>query len=187
MPFPKERIAARFNTDLTNYTASLRGVHIILGMTVLVMLPSYLMIPNVLAAGPCSSTSSDWTDPSLCGHGSMIAIIVTTHDSNLETKLAAFDAQNGLPSCTVQNGCLEIATPYGPSNPNPASNSDMSPFVAAAHKSSPGAKILVVEAKSTSWQDKYDAANYAITQPDVVKVSSVSYSKVVMIIGLVLK
>lgn len=117
----------------------------------------------------------------------MIAVIVTAHDANLESKLAAYDASNGLPACTVENGCLEIAIPFGVSNPNPSSKVDMAPFVAQVHQSSPGSKILVVEAKSTGWQDKYDAANYAGTLPDVAKVTSVSYSKVVMIIGLVLK
>ncbi|MDE1829690.1 MAG: hypothetical protein KGI25_05150 [Thaumarchaeota archaeon] len=78
-------------------------------------------------------------------------------------------------------------TPFGTPNSNPASNSDTSSFVAQVHQSSPESKILVVEAKSISWQDKYDAANYAKTLPDVARVSSVSYSKVVMILGLVLK
>jgi hypothetical protein len=117
----------------------------------------------------------------------MIEIIVTTHDPALENKLAAYDAQFGLPPCTVENGCLEITTPYGMSTSNPSSNSDMSHFVEQVHQATPGAKILVVEAKSISWQDKYDAANYVKTLPEVEKVSSVSYSIVVMIIGLVLK
>ncbi len=156
-------------------------------MISLFILSSALAIPNVFAASSCSNTSSNWTNSSLCGHGSMIAIIVTSHDPSLENKLAVYDAQFGLPACTVNNGCLEIATPYGISNSNPSSNSDMSPFVAQAHQAAPGAKILVVEAKSISWYDKYDAANYAKSLPEVAKVSSISYSKVVMIIGLLLK
>lgn len=154
-------------------------------MIFLFILSSSLTIPNVLAASSCSSTSG--TDSSLCGRGTMIAIIVTTHDPALENKLAAYDAQFGLPPCTVENGCLEITTPYGMSTSNPSSNSDMSHFVEQVHQATPGAKILVVEAKSISWQDKYDAANYVKTLPEVEKVSSVSYSIVVMIIGLVLK
>ena len=117
----------------------------------------------------------------------MIAIIVTSHDPNLENKLAAYSAQNGLPVCTVENGCLEIAKPYGESNFNPSLNSEVSPFIEQAHQAMPGAKILVVEAKSISWQDKMDAANYAKTLPEVKNVYSVSYSIVVMIIGLILK
>lgn len=117
----------------------------------------------------------------------MIAIIVTSHDPTLENDLAAYDAQSGLPACTVANNCLEIVTPFGLSNSNPPSTSDVSLYVAQAHQAAPGAKILVVEAKSTSWQDKYNAASYAENLPEVAKVSSVSYSKVVMELGLVLK
>ena len=155
-------------------------------MVFLFILSSPLIISNVLAASSCSTTSN-WTDSSLCGRGTMIAIIVTSHDPALENKLAVYDAQFGLPVCTKENGCLEIATPYGISNSNPSSNSDMSPFVEQVHQATPGAKILVVEAKSISLQDKWDAADYAKTLPEVEKVSSVSYSIVVMIIGLVLK
>lgn len=117
----------------------------------------------------------------------MTAIIVTTHDDDLESKLGAYDLKNHLPACTTVNGCIQILTPFGTSDSNPASYSDMSLFVEQVHRYSPGSKILVVEAKSTSWQDKYDAAHYAETRPDVAKVSSISYSKVIMIVGMVLK
>ena len=160
---------------------------IFIGLIIFFFLVSTLTISNVFAASSCSETSLNWTDSSLCGHGTMIAVIVTSHEPDLENKLAKFDAQSGLPNCTVENGCLEIATPYGISNFNPSSNSEMSPFVEQVHKTAPGAKILVVEAKSISWQDKMDAAYYAKTLPEVKKVSSVSYSIVVMIIGLILK
>ena len=147
---------------------------------------SHLTNPVVFAAS-CTTTSSNWADSSLCGHGAMTTIIVTSHDTALESKLAEYNTQFGLPACTVENGCLKIATPYGISNSNPSSNLDLSPFVEQAHQTAPGAKILVVEAKSISWDDKDDAASYAKTLPEVVKVTSISYSKVVMIIGLVLK
>ncbi len=158
---------------------------ILIGVAFL-FLAAYFTISNVFASS-CSETSTTWTDSSLCGHGTMIAVIVTSHDPALEDKLAAYSAQSGLPDCTVENGCLEFATPYGTSNFNPASNAEMAPFVEQAHNTAPGAKILVVEAKSISWQDKWDAANYATTLPEVKRVSSVSYSIVVMIIGLILK
>ncbi|GEM_PF-5988837 len=180
------RIAASFNTSVIHMISRLNKGNIVVGTAFLLAIPS-MMIPNVLATSTCSNSSSNWADQSLCGHGAMLAIIVTSHDVNLESKLAAYNAQHNLPACTVENGCLEIATPYGISRSNPASNADMSSFVIQAHQSLPGAKILVVEAKSISWQDKYDAANYAKTLPEVAKVFSVSYSKVVMIIGLTLK
>lgn len=147
-------------------------------------LVSFVAIPNVLAS---SCSGNLLSDSSVCEHGTMIAVIVTSHDPNLEEQLDVYDAQYGLPPCTVENGCLEIATPFGISNSNPSSNSDILPFVGQAHQASPEAKILVVEAKSISWQDKNDAVNYVKMLPEVAKVSSVSYSKVVMVIGLELK
>ncbi|HUH61319.1 MAG TPA: hypothetical protein VLY66_00100 [Candidatus Eisenbacteria bacterium] len=180
------RTVARFNKSTNNMECELNKKNIIISAISALILVSSLAIPNVLAYS-CSSTSSNWTDSSLCGHGTMVAIIVTSHDPNLENKLATYNTQSGLPACTVENDCLEIATPYGISNSNPSSNSDMAPFVEQAHQTAPGAKILVVEAKSISWDDKMDAANYAKTLPEVVKVSSISYSKVVMMIGLILK
>jgi subtilase family serine protease len=142
-----------------------------ISMIVLLVLSSSLTIPSVFAASG----------------GSMIAIIVTTDDPTLGNDLAAYDTQYGLSPCTVTNGCLEIATPFGTSNSNPSSASDVSLYVEQAHQADPGAKILVVEAKSTSWQDKYDAAQYAESLPEVAQVSSASSSKVVLELGLVLK
>ncbi len=139
-------------------------------ISVIVLLVSSLIIPSAFASG-----------------GSMIAIIVTTDDPTLGNDLAAYDTQHGLPPCTVTNGCLEIATPFGISNSNPSSTSDVSLYVEQAHQADPGAKILVVEAKSSSWYDKYNAAYYAENLPEVAKVSSVSWSRVVIELGLVLK
>ena len=117
----------------------------------------------------------------------MIAIIVTSHDPTLENDLAAFDTKFGLPRCTISNSCLEYATPFGISNKNPAAISDASPYVEQAHAAAPGVRILVVDAKSISWQDKYDADYYAKTRPEVQKVFSVSWSKVVVILGMTLR
>lgn len=116
---------------------------------------------------------------------SVIAIIVTSHDPSLENDLKAYYSQSNLSACTMTNGCLEIATPFGIPNVNPSS--DVSLYVEQVHQANPSAKILLVEAKSISWQDKWDAAYYAEKLPGVEKVSSISYSKVVMEIGLVLK
>ena len=139
---------------------------LIFHMVALLSLTS-IIIPGASATGSqsCSKTSSDWTSQDLCGHGGMIAIIVTSQDPTLEIDLAAFNAAAGLPSCTISNGCLEHATPFGVSNTNPAASSDVSFYVEQAHATAPGAKILVVDAKSISWDDRYDAGYYAKTRP----------------------
>jgi subtilase family serine protease len=138
---------------------------------VLLVFTSALSVPTAHAAGA----------------GSMVAIIVTSHDPTLENDLETYYSQSNLPACTVTNGCLEVATPFGISNPNLSPRSDVSLYVEQTHQANPHAKILVVEAKSISWQDKWDAAYYAEKRPEVEKISSSSYSKVVMEIGLVLK
>ncbi len=143
----------------------------LIGMIILAILSSSLTIPFVFA------TESRY----------MIAIIVTSDDPDLEKDLAVYSAQEGLPACTTINGCLEVAKPFGTPLSNPTSSSDVSFYVKQAHKTNPSARILVVEARSTSWQDKWNAAYYAENLPYVEKVSSVSYSKVMMEIGLVLK
>ena len=180
------RTVVRFNKNALHIKHGLNRKNIFIGIMLILLIASSLETSNQLAYS-CSNTSSKWTDSSLCGHGTMIAVIVTAHDPSLENRLAAYDAQTGLPACTVGNGCLAIATPYGVSNFNPSSNADVFPFVVQAHQAAPGAKILVVEAKSISWDDKMDAAYYAKTLPEVGKVTSTTYSKVVMIIGLILK
>jgi len=153
-----------------------------------------LLLTSVITPGAsatwsqsCSKTSSNWTGQDLCGHGGMIAIIVTSHDRTLENDLAAFNTVAGLPSCTISNGCLEHVTPFGASNTNPAASLDVSFYVEQAHATAPGAKILVVDAKSISWDDRYDAGYYAKTRPEVQHVVSVSWSKVVVVYGMILK
>ena len=157
-------------------------------MVALLLLIS-VIIPGASAtrSQSCSKTSSNWTDKDLCGHGGMIAIIVTSHASTIEKDLASFDTKFGLPACTISNACLEYATPFGVSNTNSPSGLDVSFYVEQAHATAPGAKILVVDAKSISWQDKYDADYYVRTRPEVQHVFSVSWSKVIIILGMTLK
>jgi hypothetical protein len=40
---------------------------------------------------------------------------------------------------------------------------------------------------SIDWQDKWDATYYAEKRPEVAKIASISYSKVVMELGIILK
>src|SRR5437879_12776872 len=54
----------------------------------------------------CYGTSS-------CGSGQTIAIVDAHDDPNIESNLATFSAQYGLPACTTTNGCFTKATPQG--------------------------------------------------------------------------
>ena len=158
----------------------------ILSIGVLFVSVIMLGAPAFGAGDPCSKTlSSGLADETLCGHGNMIAIIVPSDDPNLENELDSYDASSGLAACTTTNGCLEVARPYG--SPNASTSFDVSSYVEQAHETAPGAKILVVEAKSNSWQDMYDASYWVQTLPEVEKTVSVSWSKIVIELGLVLK
>jgi subtilase family serine protease len=100
-----------------------------------------------------------------------IALIDAYDDANMESDLAVFDKQYNLPACTTANGCFEkhkMAT-------STASNSgwamETSLDVEWAHAIAPGAKILLVEAKTPSGANLMSAIDYAASRKDVVAVS----------------
>jgi subtilase family serine protease len=108
--------------------------------------------------------------PAIGGKGT-IALIDAYDDANMESDLAAFDKQFNLPACTTANGCFEkhkMAT-------STASNSgwamETSLDVEWAHAIAPGAKILLVEAKTPSGANLLSAIDYATSRKDVVAVS----------------
>lgn len=108
--------------------------------------------------------------PATGGKGT-IALIDAYDDVNMESDLAVFDKQFGLVSCTTANGCFEkhkMAT-------STASNSgwamETSLDVEWAHAIAPGAKILLVEAKTPSGANLLSAIDYAAARKDVVAIS----------------
>lgn len=96
------------------------------------------------------TTTTDWTDPSLCGHGQTIAIVDAYDDPNIASDLQTFDTQFGLPVCTVANNCFTKTTPQG----TPATDSGWAMEIALdvqwAHSIAPGAKIVLVESSDNS-------------------------------------
>ncbi len=108
--------------------------------------------------------------PSTGGSGT-IAIIDAYDDPNVENDLNAFNTQFGLPQCTTANGCFE--------------KHKMSSFIIAdrgwaleisldtqwAHAIAPNAKILLVEANSSSGDDLVAAVDYARSRSNVVAIS----------------
>ncbi|MDR3782306.1 MAG: fibronectin type III domain-containing protein [Candidatus Nitrosotalea sp.] len=95
------------------------------------------------------TTTTDWTDTSLCGHGQTIAIVDAYDDPNIASDLQTFDTQFGLPACTVTNGCF-TQTKQG----TPATDSGWAMEIALdvqwAHSIAPGAKIVLVESTDNS-------------------------------------
>ncbi|MDE1829460.1 MAG: fibronectin type III domain-containing protein [Thaumarchaeota archaeon] len=121
----------------------------------------------------CTMTSPvGWDYVNLCGHDQTIAIVDPYDDPTIESDLAAFGSQWGLPECTSDNGCLVKLFPSGSA---PDTNStwamEESLDVEWAHATSPGAKILLVESNSSSFWSLVHAINYTETNTDAKQFS----------------
>ena len=114
---------------------------------------------NIL--GCSHSTTSDWTDPNLCGHGQTIAIVDAYDDPNIANDLVTFDSQFGLPACTVLNGCLVKSAPTGITT-DPGWALEISLDVEWAHSIAPGAKIVLVESFDNSLGSLLGAVDTAV-------------------------
>jgi subtilase family serine protease len=110
----------------------------------------------------CShSTTSDWTDPKLCGHGQTIAIVDAYDDPNIANDLVTFDNQFGLPACTDTNGCLVKYAPTGIITDSGWAL-EISLDVEWAHSIAPGAKIVLVESSDNSLGSLLSAVDAAV-------------------------
>src|SRR2546425_5567956 len=112
----------------------------------------------------CYGTSS-------CGSGQTIAIVDPYDDPNIESDLATFSAQYGLPPCTTANGCFTKATPQGLPKSNTSWGLEESLDVEWAHAMAPGAKIILVETQDSLLGSLLSAVDYAASQPNVNQVS----------------
>ena len=108
------------------------------------------------------------------GAGQTIAIVDAYDDPTAESDLGVFSAQYGLPSCTTANGCFKKVDQTGGSR-YPRTDSgwalEISLDVQWAHAIAPGAKILLVEAKSNSFTNLLAAEDYAKTHAQYVSTS----------------
>ncbi len=108
--------------------------------------------------------------PSSGGKGT-IAIIDAYDDPAIESDLAVFDRQYGIPACTTKNGCL-IKHKMASSIVRDAGWAmEIALDVEWAHAIAPSAKILLVEARTPSGANLLDAIDYAASRRDVVAVS----------------
>ncbi len=119
----------------------------------------------------CGLTGTTWPNSKLCGNGQVIAIVDAYDNPNIESDLATFNKQFGLPPCTKANGCFTKATPQGGPKFDQTWALETALDVQWAHAIAPGAKILLVEAKSSSLSDLLVAVDYAVKQGGVHQVS----------------
>jgi subtilase family serine protease len=108
---------------------------------------------------------------STAGAGETIAIVDAYDDPTAESDLNVFSSQYGLPACTTANGCFKKVNQNGGSSYPRANGNwalEISLDVQWAHAIAPGAKILLVEARSNRNNDLYGAEDYARTHAQYV-------------------
>ena len=110
------------------------------------------------------------TNPA-AGSGQTVAIVDAYDDPNAEADLGVFTGQYSLPSCVASNGCFTKVNQTGGTK-YPRTDSgwalEISLDVQWAHAIAPGAKILLVEAKSANFSDLMAAEDYAKTHANYV-------------------
>jgi subtilase family serine protease len=99
------------------------------------------------------------------GAGQTIAIIDAFDHPNIESDLAVFSAQFGLPTCTTSNGCF---TKVYASGSKPRTDAGWALEIALdvewAHAIAPQAKILLVEAATNSFSNLLQAVDVAVAR-----------------------
>ena len=101
---------------------------------------------------------------STAGAGKTIAIVDAYDAPNAESDLAIFSNQFGLPACTTANGCFQKVNQTGGTK-YPRTDAGWALEIALdvqwAHAIAPGAKILLVEATTNSFDNLLAAEDYA--------------------------
>jgi subtilase family serine protease len=108
------------------------------------------------------------------GTGYTIVIIDAFQNPNLVSQVAAYNAFYGLPSTNLTQIAPDGLTPFVPGDPNMTGwAEEISLDVEWAHNIAPGAKIVLVLAKSNQDADIQSALNYAVTNNlgDVISMS----------------
>ncbi|TMD30044.1 MAG: peptidase S8/S53 subtilisin kexin sedolisin, partial [Chloroflexi bacterium] len=108
---------------------------------------------------------------STAGAGTTIAIVDAYDHPKIESDLAVFSTQFGLPACTTANGCFTKVDQNGGTS-YPKRNAGWALEIALdvewAHAIAPGARILLVEATSNSFTNLLAAEDYARTHAQYV-------------------
>jgi subtilase family serine protease len=105
------------------------------------------------------------------GAGETIAVVIPYHHPTVEADLKVFSKTFGLRSCTKANGCFKQVNHKGGKDYPPTSSfwaNEVALDVQWAHAIAPGAKILLVEAKSDRLSDVLKAEDYATSHAGYV-------------------
>jgi subtilase family serine protease len=116
-------------------------------------------------------TAYGFTTSATAGSGKTIGIVDAYDDPRIESDLAVFSSQFGLPACTTANGCFSKVNQTGGTK-MPKSNSGWALEIALdvewAHAIAPGAHILLVEAATNSFTNLLTAEDYAAAHAQYV-------------------
>ena len=137
-----------------------------------VAVPDFSLVPmTAVASAPYTPAqvrnAYGFDKVSYDGTGQTIAVVDAYDDRNIASDLKTFDRTFGLadPPSFVK------ATPEGTPQSDPNWAGEISLDVEWAHAIAPKAKILLVEAATSSWTDLINAVDYARKQPGVAVVS----------------
>ncbi|HUB74119.1 MAG TPA: PKD domain-containing protein [Solirubrobacteraceae bacterium] len=100
------------------------------------------------------------------GSGQTVAIVDAYDDPAIESDLAVFDAEYGLPACTKADGCLTKVSQTGSTSSLPEADKsgwsvEISLDVEVVHSVCPGCKILLVEANNAGFVNLATAVDEA--------------------------
>jgi len=99
------------------------------------------------------------------GAGQIVGIVDAYDDPNIEADLGVFSAQFNLPPCTTANGCFTKVYQTGvPPAGNTSWGEEISLDVEWVHAIAPQARIVLVEANSTSDTDLFGSVQVAVAQ-----------------------
>jgi len=110
------------------------------------------------------------------GSGQTVAIVDAYNDPKIDADLQTFDAQYGLATCSIANGCLKIVNQTGgttlPPNDTTGWSGEESLDVEAVHAICSACKIVLVEASSASDANLGIAENTAATTIHATEISN---------------
>lgn len=109
------------------------------------------------------------------GAGRTVAIVDAYGYPNLERDLTIYRAQYGMPACTTANGCLKVRDQNGGTSLPRTSvgwDQEQALDVDAVSATCPDCKILVVQAKTSSFVNLGTAVNTAAASAGVVAISN---------------
>ena len=118
----------------------------------------------------CTFTGT-FGDPNLCGTGQTIAIVDAYANPNIQLNLDTFSTQYNLPACNSSNGCFIVDTMGKSITSDAGWGLEESLDVEWAHAIAPGAKIILVEAPSSSFADLLVAVDHGSTIANQVSMS----------------